>query len=336
MAIVYRTDGAWGTGLGSDLTPAQVDGNFWQLVQDVAAKAVQGVGISNFSVSGGQMTVVLTDHTLLGPYPLPLAELNFRGEWAPDTDYFANDIITEGGSTYMVLANHHSDMTFDPGANNGSGQDYYGLLLSNPALHIAAGGTEGMVYTKSSSTDYDAHWLFQTLAGLHDVLESPAPVSGDLVYWTGSHFSYIDPATVTADATFAGLADVTITTPLSGQPIIWSGTKFINTNKVDLPWATVTTFGGSVTVDRANGEVQTLSVNGAATLSFAGFPVTGRMGRLVLRVINSGHLLSWPGSLKWPGGTPAVESDAGTNIYIFLSFDGGAVVYANLVGSGYA
>ncbi len=138
MTVIYRTNGSWGTGLGFDLSPEQVDGNFWQLVQDIAAKAIQGVGISNFVVHGDQMTVVLTDHTLLGPYTLPTVAFKFQGEWLPAHLYLTNDIITHGGATYIVLANHTSAMTFDPGANNGHGQDFYGLLLENPALTIPA------------------------------------------------------------------------------------------------------------------------------------------------------------------------------------------------------
>ena len=78
MGYTYRTAGPWGPGLGTDLTPAQVDENFWQAVQDIAAKAPAGVGISNMIVSGNQLTVVLTDHTVLGPYTLPTAAFSFQ------------------------------------------------------------------------------------------------------------------------------------------------------------------------------------------------------------------------------------------------------------------
>lgn len=72
--IVYRTAGAWGAGQGSNLTPAQVDGNFYQLVLDIAA-AIAGMeepnGIANITVTGTQMTVILDDATELGPFTLP-------------------------------------------------------------------------------------------------------------------------------------------------------------------------------------------------------------------------------------------------------------------------
>ena len=121
MSLIYRTTGAWGAGKGSDLAPSEVDSNFYQLVQSVAAKAVQGVGIDHFMVTGNELTVVLTDGTNVGPYILPVATLTFSGDWTPSTAYFANQIFTYGGSTYIVLMNHTSASTFDPGANDGLG-----------------------------------------------------------------------------------------------------------------------------------------------------------------------------------------------------------------------
>lgn len=79
MALTYRSAGAWGAGKGANLTPAEVDANFYQLTQDIAAAAAAAgtpVGISNITVSGTQMLVYLSDATVLGPYTLP--RLPFR------------------------------------------------------------------------------------------------------------------------------------------------------------------------------------------------------------------------------------------------------------------
>lgn len=76
MPLIYRTAGAWGAGKGSNLTPAEADANFYQLVQDIAAAAAAAgspVGIANIIVSGSQMTVVLDDATELGPFTIPRA-----------------------------------------------------------------------------------------------------------------------------------------------------------------------------------------------------------------------------------------------------------------------
>jgi hypothetical protein len=374
MSLIYRTSGPWGTGISEDLTPEQVDNNFWELVQDILEKAPQGVGISNFVVSGNQLTVVLTDHTLLGPYPLPVANLSFRGEWAAVTPYFTNEIITRGGNTYMVLMNHTSALTFDPGANDGLGNDYYGLLLQNPASSLPTGGVVGSFLRKAGITDYAVAWEHAILDDLADVTySSPAPVNGDvLTYFSGiwrnappvRAFNDLSDVTMTTPANGQTLtysfgqwinvtptvgADITIQSTPSiemGQPLAYDGTKFTNTSKVDFPYAKLNVFG-DITIDRANGEVQEITINSDCTLSFTGWPLgtpNNQFARLVLLVVNPGtHVLTWPLSpsdgvtpyVRWSGGIIPNNSPNATDIYIFFSFDGGDTVYGNVVGMNY-
>lgn len=226
MALTYRTSGSWGSGKGSNLTPAEVDANFYQLTLDIAAKAEQGVGIANFNVTGNQLTVVLTDHTLLGPFTLPTVTLTFKGEWLPDTDYFGGDVFTAEGSTYLVTYNHTSDATFDPGANDGLGHDYYGLLLENPALSIPAGGGTDFVLAKNTGTDYDLYWKQNNLATLADVIQSPGPTTGDLISWNGTQFTYVPQNEVVGAApNLSELGDVLPSpAPTDGQVVIWDAT----------------------------------------------------------------------------------------------------------------
>lgn len=76
ITITYRGDGDWGTGKGGNLTPAEVDANFWALVQ-----AVEDLGegpapaeIATITLSGTQLTITLSDARVFGPYTLPLAD----------------------------------------------------------------------------------------------------------------------------------------------------------------------------------------------------------------------------------------------------------------------
>ena len=63
MTTVYRTAGAWGAGSGADLTPAQVDTNFYDKETRITAIEAAGVavGVASITVSGDQMTVHMTD-----------------------------------------------------------------------------------------------------------------------------------------------------------------------------------------------------------------------------------------------------------------------------------
>jgi hypothetical protein len=167
--IVYRTNNPseWGTGQGSDLSAAQIDMNFWVLQSMFQALSdhalTSGDQIDFFVVSGDQLFVHLKSHQILGPYTLPVASWNFRGAWAPDTDYSPMDVVTEDNSVYLVLFAHTSLSTFDPNSSDGLGHLYYGLLLSSP---FPVGGTLGQVWAvvgnSSPAEQTNANWVSLT------------------------------------------------------------------------------------------------------------------------------------------------------------------------------
>jgi hypothetical protein len=159
---IYRTIGAWGAGKGSDLTAAEVDNNFWDAIQRIIAletvTSMIGAEIDYFSVVGDQLTVHMTDHSLRGPYTIPTADYTFRGTWQASTAYSKLDIVTINGNVYLVIYPHTSDTSFDAGANDGAGHDYYGLLLTNPGNSLPTGGAVGQVLTKSTTADFATTW----------------------------------------------------------------------------------------------------------------------------------------------------------------------------------
>ena len=222
--MYYRGAGPWGPGKGSNLIAAEFDSNTYQLVQLIEAKAAQGVGILTMTVTGNELWVTLTDSTLLGPYVLPVVSISFVGAWLPATQYYANQIFTANGATYIVNENHVSASSFDAGANDGLGNDYYGLLLSNAANALPTGGAVGMVMQKATTADFSALWAWPTLAGLHDVLPSPAPLSGQILYWNGGSFGYLPQSSVNAaPQLLANLDDVLQSpAPLDGDAVVWS------------------------------------------------------------------------------------------------------------------
>jgi hypothetical protein len=131
--MLYRTNDPtkWGAGKGGNLNASEVDGNFWDLDQRTAALeagAPEPVGIDRVTATDNTFTIVLTDGSAQGPFNLPAAKFNLVGEWAPNTLYVPNSFITEAGKTYLILYPHTSAVFFDPGANDGAGHDYYGLL----------------------------------------------------------------------------------------------------------------------------------------------------------------------------------------------------------------
>ena len=129
--------------------------------------------------------------------------------------------------------------------------------------------------------------------------------------WNGTAWS----AGLLAATSLAGDSDVTITSPAIGQVLVYNGSKWVNSNKADLPAGSLITATGSLALDRANGEVQRLSLTGNVTaFTVANWPATDQLGRLVLEIQNTGayNIAAWPTGTKWPGGTaPTITSGLG-------------------------
>jgi hypothetical protein len=216
MPYKFRNPGPWGPGATEDLDAIDIDNNFWQSIQDIQAKAAQGVGIANIITSGSTWTVVLTDHTLLGPYPLPVVEFIFKGEWLPNYAYLGGSIITHGGATYFIPINHTSEATFDPGANDGHGTNFYELLLQNAPTSLDDLLDVNVTTpppVQGATLVYDSGlWIAGspsgTLVGLSDVQQSPPPSVNDLIQWNGSFFRYVNSSSLVVPASIATCTDV--------------------------------------------------------------------------------------------------------------------------------
>jgi hypothetical protein len=178
MAIIFRTIGPWGAGKGANLVAAEVDGNFYDLntrliVTEETIPTL--VSIDHFSVSGNAFYIYMTDGTIQGPFALPQTTWNFRGTWRPSTNYMINDVTDYNGAVYMVLFNHISALVFDPGANDGSGHPYYGLMLEQPSSIIPPGGNTGQLLAKSSNADYAVNWQTPAIFPAMVLREAPDP-----------------------------------------------------------------------------------------------------------------------------------------------------------------
>lgn len=137
MAVVYRTTdlGQWGAGKGSNLTPTEVDNNFWTLVQLIAAiELLEPTQIANITVDGNEMTIHMDDATTFGPFTLPTATFNFLEDgWQPNTNLSANDLFVFNNRLYLVRQDHLSDVSFNPDAGNMQG-GYYALIMPFPTV----------------------------------------------------------------------------------------------------------------------------------------------------------------------------------------------------------
>ena len=143
MTVIYRTDGAWGFGKGSNLTAAEVDNNFYghetrlQSLEGHSGEANRSIDFISVDASNN-MFITYTDSTVDGPFKLPVAAWNDAGNWQPSTSYVGQrDVFNAFGSVYLTLIDHVSAATFDANATDGSGHSLYQLLIRIQAIPSA-------------------------------------------------------------------------------------------------------------------------------------------------------------------------------------------------------
>lgn len=168
MVTVYRGPGAWGSGKGSPLTKLEVDTNFYGHETRIAA--IEGDmpaalrGIDSIDIDGDVITFTMSDATT-ETVTVPAVTYPYRGAWTPSTSYTIRDHFTNNGNLYEVAFSHVSGLTFSAGANNGLGDHYYDLILSNPAGGMPTGGAVGQVMSKSTTADYAVTWSYKLPTG---------------------------------------------------------------------------------------------------------------------------------------------------------------------------
>ena len=120
MPVIYRTDGAWGTGKGSNLAPAEVDGNFYDIdtrltgIEDNPVEPVVPIAIN---IEGSAFTMGLSNGETLGPIADHLSDADVAGRLDPSVAYNEMDFfIAPDGGLGAVMIPHTSAATFDWGA----------------------------------------------------------------------------------------------------------------------------------------------------------------------------------------------------------------------------
>ena len=101
---------------------------------------------------------------------------------------------------------------------------------------------------------------------------------------------------------------------------------------ITAPWAfstpafTLSALGsitGSAAINLANGCFFSATVAAAVTLSITG-SLTGTSAKnLGLVLVNAGTKITWPASIKWPGGVAPTLTAAGTDLLTFVTLDNG-------------
>jgi hypothetical protein len=144
---------------GSPLTIAEFDGNFHDVddrITTIEDNPAEARSIDEITAVGNTLVILYTDSTE-DTVTLPAVSLRGRGDWLPSTAYLVNDTVQANGVVYVVPTSHTSALTFDPGANDGNGHDFYSPLFDIPELTLPVGGADGYVLTQVGS-DLENQW----------------------------------------------------------------------------------------------------------------------------------------------------------------------------------
>lgn len=83
--------------------------------------------------------------------------------------------------------------------------------------------------------------------------------------------------------------------------------------------------GTDTVIDLTLGNVVSLTLTGAAQLSFSSVAPAGKSSTVTLWITNgSAYALTWSPALKWAGGSAPTLSAAGLDIIVLTTIDGGA------------
>jgi hypothetical protein len=123
---------------GSPITEAEYDGSLHNLDDRVVVVEGQTASIIvpvDFEINtAGHLDVIMSNSTVIDAGPMPVSESfaqSFKGPWSPATVYYENDLFTAPNSNWLgaVLRNHTSGGSFDWGANDGMGHDFYAVAV---------------------------------------------------------------------------------------------------------------------------------------------------------------------------------------------------------------
>lgn len=81
---------------------------------------------------------------------------------------------------------------------------------------------------------------------------------------------------------------------------------------------------GAQTITYTSGTVVAATITGTTTFTFSSPPTSGRVGTFTLELTNGGAFaITWPTSVKWPGGTAPTLTTSGVDVLVFYTRDGG-------------
>lgn len=97
---------------------------------------------------------------------------------------------------------------------------------------------------------------------------------------------------------------------------------------------------GTRAINLANGNVVSATLTGNTTFTFSGATASAAcsFGLYLTQDATGGRTVTWPGSVKWSGGTAPTLSTGANNvdILVFETINGGSTWFGSLVGTNFS
>lgn len=266
-------------------------------------------------------------------------------------------VATDGGGGSAAVYDVLDTITLTPktvtatGSITGAKIEATGDTAASDNAAIGYTSTEGLILTGQGSNndvtiknDADAEVL-KILTGQNDitVLGTVKPLgdtsASDIaaVGYTATEGIIITGQGSTNDVTIKNDADATvIAIPTGGTATTFTGSVKPLTYHETRPTPD-TTVTGTKTVDLSTGNVFEHTFTGNVTYTFSNPPASGTAYGFTLKITQGSggsKIVTWPASVKWTLGVPAVLSTGAGDVDVFTFFttDGGTTYYGFTVG----
>ena len=244
-----------------------------------------------------------------------------------------NTLVTLNGNVVSITAGLLTDDSATIGGTLSVGGTLTAPAATVTNTLIAGALTLGGTAVTSSAVELNILDGVTATAAELNILDSAAVTTAELNILSGAtvntaELNYNDINTlgtsqaskvVTADAN----GDVTLSEELKA--------KSYNETYVALS-------GTTPTVDCEAGNVFALTTSGNTTFTFSNPPASGTGFGFSLKVTAGGtHTLTWPSSVDWAGGSaPDAPASGETDMFVFVTHDGGTTWYGFLAGDALA
>jgi hypothetical protein len=138
---VYVTTGAWGAGGGVPLSAAEIDTNFYRVVQRIVSLETDppiGPYVTSVALAGTSFTMGLSDGSTLGPITFTIPMPRWRGDWQPLTTYHALDGVWVNRAHRDVIT-----VPYHPGAFSSNENFFYYIFPRDGYIPANFGTRDG-------------------------------------------------------------------------------------------------------------------------------------------------------------------------------------------------